>query len=255
MLFQVDSTQTRGNFDDAIKKAICEATIYLQSGIDGVIIENMHDVPYVKSRYFTPETVSCMSRLALAVKETIRNAIPCGIQILACGNMEALAVSKACNLNFIRAEGFVFSHVADEGFTDATAGHILRYRKIIDAEPIGVITDIKKKHSSHAITSDVSVLDTARAAEFFCSDGIVLTGEATGCETNVEEVQSLKKVNLPLIIGSGVTLENVDNYWNTAHAAVIGSYFKHDGNWKNDLCEARVRLMMKKIDVFRNQLQ
>lgn len=68
------------------------------------------------------------------------------LQILACGNKEALAVAKACNLNFIRAEGYVFSHVADEGFTDADAGRLLRYRKHINAENIQVFTDIKKKH-------------------------------------------------------------------------------------------------------------
>lgn len=49
-------------------------------------------------------------------------------------------------MNFIRAEGFVFSHVADEGFTDANAGLILRYRSKIQADDVLVFTDIKKKH-------------------------------------------------------------------------------------------------------------
>lgn len=57
-----------------------------------------------------------------------------------------MAVAKACNMNFIRAEGFVFGHVADEGYTDANAGLILRYRKSIQADDILVFTDIKKKH-------------------------------------------------------------------------------------------------------------
>lgn len=60
--------------------------------------------------------------------------------------MEALAIAKACNLNFVRTEGFVFSHIGDEGFTDANAGELLRYRKRIDAENVLVFTDIKKKH-------------------------------------------------------------------------------------------------------------
>lgn len=60
--------------------------------------------------------------------------------------MEALAIAKACSLNFIRAEGFVFSHVADEGFVDGSAGLLLRYRKNIGAEDVLIFTDIKKKH-------------------------------------------------------------------------------------------------------------
>lgn len=49
-------------------------------------------------------------------------------------------------MDFIRAEGFVFSHVADEGFMNSDAGELLRYRKMIDAENVAIFTDIKKKH-------------------------------------------------------------------------------------------------------------
>lgn len=67
-------------------------------------------------------------------------------QILAGANREALATALASNLQFIRCEGFVFSHIADEGFIDGSAGELLRYRKFIEADHIHVFTDIKKKH-------------------------------------------------------------------------------------------------------------
>lgn len=49
-------------------------------------------------------------------------------------------------LDFIRAEGFVFSHVADEGLLNACAGELLRYCRHIGAEHVQIFTDIKKKH-------------------------------------------------------------------------------------------------------------
>lgn len=55
-------------------------------------------------------------------------------------------MAKASGAEFIRAESFVFSHVADEGWMDSCAGDLLRYRKMIDAESVMVLTDIKKKH-------------------------------------------------------------------------------------------------------------
>jgi len=58
-------------------------------------------------------------------------------------------------LNFIRAEGFVFAHIGDEGWTDACAGPLLRYRRSIDASDILVFTDIKKKHR-YAVPSSES---------------------------------------------------------------------------------------------------
>ena len=86
-----------------------------------------------------------MSVICNEVKKEANN-LPCGVQILAGANKEALAVAKAAGLQFIRAEGFVFSHIADEGTMNSDAGELLRYRKQIEADNILVFTDIKKKH-------------------------------------------------------------------------------------------------------------
>ncbi len=61
-------------------------------------------------------------------------------------NKEALAVAKAGHADFVRVEGFVFSHVGDEGWTDSCAGELLRYRRNIGAEGVALWTDISKKH-------------------------------------------------------------------------------------------------------------
>uniref|UniRef100_A0A182JAY3 BtpA family membrane complex biogenesis protein n=1 Tax=Anopheles atroparvus TaxID=41427 RepID=A0A182JAY3_ANOAO len=136
----------RGNFETVVEQARAEANIYQENGVDGILIENMHDIPYVRpTDSLGPEVTAAMARVAHTVREAVSD-IPCGVQILAGCNREALAVAKACKLQFIRAEGFVFGHMADEGFTDACAGPLLRYRKQIDAEDVLVLTDIKKKH-------------------------------------------------------------------------------------------------------------
>lgn len=43
--------------------------------------------------------------------------------------------------------------------------------------------------SAHALTADVSVAETAKAAEFFLADGVVLTGTATGLEADPKELE------------------------------------------------------------------
>ena len=43
--------------------------------------------------------------------------------------------------------------------------------------------------SSHAITADVDVVETAKAAKFFLADGVVVTGPATGQVASVKEVK------------------------------------------------------------------
>lgn len=52
--------------------------------------------------------------------------------------------------------------------------------------------------SSHALTSDVSIEETARAAEFFLSDGLVITGAATGVEADLRELRGTATENSTL---------------------------------------------------------
>lgn len=70
-------------------------------------------------------------------------------QVLAGGNNQALAIALACGYDFIRVEGFVFGHLADEGYIDACAGSLLRYRNDMKSNDIKIFTDIKKKHRYH----------------------------------------------------------------------------------------------------------
>ena len=50
------------------------------------------------------------------------------------------------DLDFIRAECYVYSHIADEGLMNGCAGELMRYRASINAQHVSVLTDIKKKH-------------------------------------------------------------------------------------------------------------
>ena len=234
---------------DIIAKARAEALIYKEAGLDMLAIENMHDIPYL-NKHVGPEIIAAMAVIGYEVKNT--TGLRCGIQILAAANQAALGAALAAGLDFIRAEGFVFAHVADEGPIEACAGEILRYRRQIGADQILVLTDIKKKHSSHAITIDVDIVETAHAAEFFLSDGVVVTGAATGQEADLDEVRRVKAaVDIPVLVGSGVALENVEAYLASADALIIGSYFKKGGHWTQGVDFERTKTFMNKVNQLR----
>ncbi len=231
------------NSSQIIEEALKESKIYKKAGIDSIIIENMHDIPYLKGGV-GHEISALMALIGYRVKQETQ--LPVGIQVLAGANMEAIAVAKASGLDYIRAEGFVFAHTADEGIIEAQAGELLRYRKQIDADTVAIFTDIKKKHSSHAITQDVSLLDTAKAARFFLSDGVVVTGSHTGESASIDELKTLKEaLDFPVIVGSGITLDNAATYFPICDAMIVGSYFKDKGYWENDLNYDRVAQFME----------
>jgi membrane complex biogenesis BtpA family protein len=237
-----------GSMLDIVAKARQEALVYKEGGIDVLMIENMHDVPF--DRYVGPEIVAAMAVIGYEVKKT--TGLRCGLQILAAANIGALGSAQAAGLDFMRAEGFVFGHIADEGYIDGCAAELLRYRRHIGAEDVLVLTDIKKKHSSHALTADVDIVETAHAAEFFMSDGVIVTGVATGTEADMEELQQVKHaVNIPVLVGSGVTIQNVDRYLAVADALIVGSHLKIGGLWSNAVDAERVNQFMQKVDHIR----
>uniref|UniRef100_A0A8R1I0T3 Uncharacterized protein n=1 Tax=Caenorhabditis japonica TaxID=281687 RepID=A0A8R1I0T3_CAEJA len=233
-----------------LKKVRKEADTYFKNGVDGVIVENMHDVPYVKPPA-NPEIVSAM---ALASDQLVKSrdahhpGALTGIQILAAANREALAVAHTTGLDFIRAEGFIYSHVADEGWIDGCAGELLRYRSAIKADHVAVFTDIKKKHSAHSVTSDVSIQEMARDAKFNCADGAIVTGSATGNAASTRELaQVLEVEEFPILIGSGVNGKNARDF-QKAHGFIVGSDFKIGGDWKNDLDATRISKFIRQIN-------
>lgn len=93
--------------------------------------------------------------------------------------------------------------------------------------------------------------ETASAAELFLADGVILTGTATGQPADPGELREVQHaVKIPVLIGSGVTLENVKNYLD-ANALIIGSYFKREGYWANGVDPDRVKKFMEHISKLR----
>ena len=227
-----------GDLGAIVDRAVEEATVYQQAGYGALILENMHDRPYLKGEQVGPETVAALAVLGLEIRRAVH--IPLGLQVLAGANRQALAIALACQADFIRAEGFVFGHVADEGWIDAQAGDLLRYRERIGANSVKIIADIKKKHSAHAATADVSLVETARAAEFFLADGVVVTGAATAEPAQENEVEEVSvSVKIPTFVGSGLTPHNLARY-RKAHGFIVGSSVKQDGRWDYPLDAQRV---------------
>lgn len=230
---------------ELVTSAKHEAQVYRECGVDGVMIENMHDVPYMRGEV-GPEIVAAMTAIAIEVKSECR--LPIGVQLLAGANIEAMAVAHAAGLDFIRAEGYAYAHVADEGLIQASAARLLRYRRMIGAPQVQIWTDVKKKHAAHAITADVSLGETAETVEFMGADCVIVTGSATGKPPSIADIREAKThCHLPVFLGSGITKDNIKEFYDEADGFIIGSTFKIDGLWSNTVDPARVTSLLNRI--------
>lgn len=222
-------------------RALREAGLFAAAGVDGLIIENTHDIPY-RRRIADAATVAAMTVVADRVRRD--SDLPIGVQVLAGANEAALDIAVTCDLDFVRVEGFAYAHVADEGVIEADAAELMRRRAFLRAERIEVWADIKKKHSSHALTADLSLRDVAEGALYFMADGVVVTGGMTGQPASPAELDAIADLPIRRVVGSGVTVANAHEYARRADALIVGSSLKAGGDWRGDVESSRVEALV-----------
>jgi len=235
------SPRYRGEpFEELVAFAVEEARRYRDGGFDGVIVENSGDLPFSKPEDIGLETAAAMAVLAEHVRGHV--SIPVGVNVLANGVACSLAVAKAAGGRFVRANQWVNAYVANEGLVEGPAPAATRYRAWLHADDVRVFADVHVKHGSHAIVADRSLQAMARDAEFFDADVLIATGERTGGATELAEIAGIRdSTALPVIVGSGVTIDNAAELLAASDGAIVASWLKEEGVWWNPVAPGRVK--------------
>ncbi len=228
-----------GNDDaDIRERALSNLSHYVDAGLDVIVLENSHDVPYVKPP-FDARALSLVKEIAAEVRARFEG--PIGLQLLEAANLEALEVAAECDLDFVRVEGYVFAHIGGAGLIEGCAGELLRLRSRLAAEGVLVFGDLHKKHCSHALTGDLDIVDELRQAEFFDVDGVIVTGDRTEVPPDAGELATVAAAaRVPVIVGSGMTPENISTYMPHADGFIVGSCLRVDGRFMERLDPERL---------------
>lgn len=227
--------------------AVAEAERYRAGGVDGLIVENHGDIPFSKPEHLGPETAAGMAVMTDAVRRA--SGLTVGVNVLANGAIQALAVAKAAGAAFIRVNQWANAYVANEGFVEGPAAAATRYRAWLQAREVKIFADVHVKHGAHAITADRSIPELARDVEFFDADVAIATGQRTGDSATMEELSTIAGgTALPVAVGSGVTPDNVGDILTVADAVIVASYLKRDGVWWNPVDPERLRTFMAAVE-------
>jgi membrane complex biogenesis BtpA family protein len=234
------------DMEDVIGYALAEALRYCGGGVDGLIVENHGDIPFAKPEDLGPETAACMATMTRAVVQEAN--VPVGVNVLANAPLQALAVAKAAGARFVRVNQWANAYVANEGFMEGRAGEAMRYRAWLHARSVRVFADVHVKHGAHAITADRAMTELARDVEFFDADVAIATGQRTGDAATLDELRAIASgTSLPVVVGSGVTPENVGDILSVADGVIVASYLKRDGVWWNPVDPDRLALFMDEV--------
>jgi membrane complex biogenesis BtpA family protein len=226
--------------DAIVEAALRDARALVEGGVDGVIVENMWDIPFRSGPNVAPESVAAHAVVARAVRDAVD--LPLGINLVHNGGVALLGIAVASGADFIRVCMFTGAGVWDAGqWDEGCAAELMRRRKELHAEHIKLLADVDKKHSVRFPGIDLAThIEWTR---FFGADALIVSGRMTGDAPDVEKVQQAKALagDRPLLIGSGADERNIAAFLEVGDGVVVGSSIKYGGEVSNPVDPDRVR--------------
>jgi uncharacterized protein len=228
-----------------IDHALRDAEELVKGGVDGLIVENMWDLPYYVGHEVKPESIAAQSVAASEVVEHFD--LPVGINVIHNGGVGCLAIAVASGAKFIRVCILTGSRLWDTGELDhGCAAELVRKRKELYAEHVHIFADVDKKHSVAFPGLDLAT--HIEWTEFYGADALIVSGRMTGSAPDVAKVREAKQLaSKPVLLGSGTTAENAVSLLQWADGVLVGTSLKYDGVAQNPVDPARLRRFMEVV--------
>ncbi len=240
------SPRWAGNIDDVIKRAMDDARILAEEGIDGIIVENFGDSPYAAGRVHSA-TISAMTIGVLAVHGVVREVdqesrVRVGINVLRADVLSALSIAAATGAAFVRTNVLTGALVTDQGIIEGTAYEALRERRLLG---IGtpIFADVMSKHAYPVGAGVVMELEARSTAYRGLADALIVTGDETGAATSADDLRRARAAvpDRPILIGSGLDAGNAGELLPLSDGAILGTALKVDGVTEAPVDRDRVR--------------
>ncbi len=204
-----------------IEGALADLSALEKAGFDGALIENDNDKPHTE---FANEAQ--IASFSVVANEVCRVAkIPIGVQMMLNDWKTSFAIAKAVGAKFTRLDVFV-DHVSSKwGEINPVPEEIFSHKNAIYPELL-LLTDIQVKYKTMLTPRPLAV--SAELVINSGSDGLVITGQATGVETPIEKIREVRKAfpQFPIFVGAGVNEGNIREQFSVANGAIIGSSIK-----------------------------
>lgn len=228
-----------------IDRAVQEAQILYQGGVNGIIIENFNDDPFSKDE-ITKEQLCLMASIITLVRKEVN--LPLGVNVHFNDWKAEIALAYACRTQFVRIEVYVDTVITTSGMVEPCCADVTRYRKFLNiSESLQIWADIHPKYSKNI--SPYTLTESARMAQDALADTIIVTGLTTGIETPLDDIREVKNsVSLPVYAGSGTHAENVIDTLDIADGVIVGSAFKIDGDVRKTVSLVKVKEFMNAIN-------
>jgi hypothetical protein len=189
-----------------------------------------------------------MTRIIAELRPTDR---PFGVDFL-WDPKAPLAVAKATGGSFIR-EVITGVYESDMGVWAPDAAALYRYRHQIDADNVRIFDNIMPEFASPLGSRRIG--QRARSAVVSSLvDVILISGLMAGADPDFSLIKEAKEAvgaDVPVLLNTGATADNIAQYLSVADGVIVGSYLKVDGYTWNPVDPDRVRRFMNAVKAVR----
>jgi uncharacterized protein len=237
----------QGKIADVYQRALDEAALFKEEGVDGLIVENFNDAPFYPHS-LPAETIAAMAAISREIVQ--ETGLPIGINALRNDAQAAMAIAVASEAHFIRVNVHLGAVVADQGIIQGNAHETLRLRAYLKSRVL-IAADVGVKHAAPLVERGLAA-EAHELSERGQVDGLIVSGAFTGAATAITDLAEVKAhTHLPVWVGSGANPENLIDLWPLVNGLIVGSTFKTEGKVQNPVERKRVSAFMQVVKALR----
>lgn len=235
----------KGDLKSIYERAKHDARILEESDFDGLIVENYGDKPYSRGKV-SRQQLAIIAAVFKEVASIIDMEI--GINVQFNDYRAELAIAKACNADFVRIEVFTETVVTPSGIMEGDAAEVARLEKQLEPNSTNVDLWVDVKSKGVTLIKDESIKQVVERTDSNGADTIIVTGSGTGKSTPLDYVREAKEVTeKPVVVGSGLTSDNIKKSMKIADGGIIGSALKEHGQACNPVARNRVNELLNAL--------
>lgn len=221
------------------------ARVFADAGVPAVMLQDQTREPAAAA----PATVALMGMLGRVLRQACP-ALSLGIILGAHDAEAALAVAHACGAQYVRLKVFVAAAMTAEGPKHGLGVAAIAARHALGRPDIAILADVFDRTSVPMV--DATPAQAAQWAEQLGADGLILTGHTFADSLARITAARAAGVRRPVLIGGGVTEDNVDQALDRADGAIVSTSLMRDASdgsglvrWDAD----RTRRLMDRVRV------
>ncbi len=229
-----------------VEKAKEDLEALQEGGVDAIMFSNEYSLPYLTK--VNTETVASMARIIGELQPYI--TVPYGVNVL-WDPKASLDLAVATNAKFIR-EIFSGVYASDFGLWNTNCGDAVRHQREIGAENVKLLFNIVPEAAAYLEGRNIRQI--AKTTVFNCKpDALCVSGLTAGSATDMGMLKEVKE-EVPqtvVLANTGSRAETIENILSIADGAVVGTTFKYDGKFENQVDVTRVKKFMDIVKAFR----